>query len=93
VCRHDGAKRLLNEAPRFQKTWELAAFPQLEDAQLRRAGTRLPQPKASLLRTQRVSKVRLIVTRGTSGLDIVYKQSPLAGEGCEYVHCVLFRRG
>src|ERR1700722_18471065 len=45
VCRHDDARRLLNEAPRFQKTLRSSCLSQLEDAQLHRAGTRLPRRK------------------------------------------------
>jgi hypothetical protein len=42
----NGGERLLGHAARFQKAREIAALAQLRDAQLDRAGARLPNPIA-----------------------------------------------
>jgi hypothetical protein len=43
---HHGGERLLGQPARLQEGREVAAFAQLGDAQLHRAGARLPQPVA-----------------------------------------------
>jgi hypothetical protein len=76
---HDGSERLLGQPARLQEGREVAAFAQLGNAQLDRAGARLPRPVA--IAVALVDPIRTALPMGGAGqsLDLQLHQA-LGGE-------------
>ena len=75
-----GGQRLLGHAPRLEEAWKVRALPQLRDAQLHRAGPRLPVPVAIAVALGEPVGRALAMRRAGPGADLHLHQ-PLGGEG------------
>jgi hypothetical protein len=67
----DRRQGLLGQSARLQKAWEVAAFPELGDAQLDRPGARLPRPVAVAWRS-RLDANRNVIVVNNGHRDFVY---------------------
>jgi len=76
---HHRRQGLLSQATRLQESREIAAFPQLGDAQLHRAGAGLPQPVAVTVAMGNPLRTALAMGGAGQPLDLQLHQA-LGGE-------------
>ena len=93
---HHCRQRLLGQPARFQEAREVAAFAQLGDAQLHRAGARLPRPVAVAVALRDPLRTALAMGRAGQPLDLQLHQA-LGGEADHLAQQVgvgtLFQKG